>query len=243
MGQFEHFTSDTFFHGQVIVTQHKSGYRYSIDSVLLARHADPRPGDTVIDLGTGCGIIPLILAFRHSDLKIYGIEIQKELADIALLNVNDNGFKDRISILAIDMKKLKNSMTNGPADLIICNPPYRKADSGRINPNHQRAVARHEIKVTLDDIIQTARRLLRTAGRFITIYTAGRTTDLLTTMRAADLEPKFARMIHSRSDTEAKMVLVEGAMRGRPGMKIGPPLIIYNEDGSYTEEVDKMFLP
>ena len=236
-------TTDTFLNGCIKVSQNRSGYRFSIDSILLASNAGPRPGDKVLDLGTGCGIIPLILAYREPNLKIFGIELQKELADIAASNVKENQMDGSITIICKDIKELKNDMISGPVDLVVSNPPYRKAESGRINPDAQRAVARHEIKVSLNDITATVRRVLLTAGRFVTIYSAERITDLLTHLRSAGIEPKFLRMIHSGVKTEAKLVLVEGIKGGRPGVKIGPPLIIYDEKGAYTQEVEKMFLP
>jgi tRNA1Val (adenine37-N6)-methyltransferase len=236
-------TTDTFFDGRIQIKQHRSGYRFSIDSVILAYHAQPRPDDKVVDLGTGSGIIPLILAYRNATLCLYGIEVQPELAELAALNVRENHMSDRIQIFCRDMKAFKTRMISGPADLIISNPPYRKAESGRINPDPQRAVARHEIKATLSDVIQTAQGLLRHLGRFITIYTTERITDLFTQMRSAGLEPKYLRMIHSGLNSAAKLILVEGVKGGRPGSTIGPPLIIYRNDGSYTEEVGKMLEP
>lgn len=235
--------TDTFFNGRVQVKQNQSGYRFSIDAVLLAYHAKPQSGDKVLDLGTGCGIIPLILAYRKPEIKIFGIEIQKELAEIAAINVADNRMKNRINIICRDMKCLDQAMVSGPVDLIVSNPPYRKLNSGRINPNRQRAIARHEIKITLDDVVKTAGRLLRTMGRFVMIYPAERMTDILTRMNKARIEPKFIRMIHSGIDTQAKLILVEGVKGGRPGIKIAPPLIIYRDNNSYTDEVEKMFLP
>ncbi|MDX2441336.1 MAG: tRNA1(Val) (adenine(37)-N6)-methyltransferase [Desulfobacterales bacterium] len=236
-------TPDTFLNGRIKVKQDRSGYRFSIDSILLACYAKLRPGDKVLDLGTGCGIVSLILAYREPNLKIFGIEVQKELADIAVSNVEENHMGGIITILYKDMKELKNDMLSGPVDLVVSNPPYWKAKSGRINPDMQRAVARHEIKVSLDDITATVRRVLRTAGSFVTIYSAERITDLLTHLRSAGIEPKFLRMIHSDIKTEAKLVLVEGIKGGRPGVKIGPPLIIYDEKGDYTQEVEEMFSP
>ena len=236
-------TKDTFFNGRIKVKQDPCGYRFSIDSILLACHAKLRSGDKVVDLGTGCGIIPLILAYREPNLKIFGIELQKELADIASSNVEENHMGRTITILRKDLKELKNDMISGPVDLILSNPPYRKAESGRINPDIQRALARHEITVCLEDITKTVRRALRTAGRFISIYSAERITDLLTHLRTAGIEPKSLRMIHSGAKTEAKLVLVEGIKGGRPGVKIGSPLIIYDQKGAYTKEVEEMFLP
>jgi len=236
-------TTDTFFNGRLQVKQHLSGYRFSIDAVLIAAHAGPRPGDTVLDLGAGCGIIAMMLAYRNPKIKVHGIEIQPKLAELAALNVAENSMNKQISIHCMDMKEVQLKMISGPADLVVSNPPFRKAEAGRINPNRQRAVARHEIKITLFDIVQTAHRLLRVAGRLVTVYPAERLTDVLTQMRSAEIEPKFVRIIHSDKQAEARLILVEGNKGGRPGIKVGPPLIIYNPDGSYTDEVQAMFTP
>jgi tRNA1(Val) A37 N6-methylase TrmN6 len=241
--KMESLTTDSFFNGCIQVKQNRTGYRFSMDAALLAWHADPSPDDTILDLGTGCGIIPMILAYRHPKVKIYGIEVQEELADIANLNITENGMEDQITILCRDMKTLKHEDTSGPVDLAISNPPFRKSNSGRINPNQQRAIARHEIKTTLYDVIETARRMLKRSGRFVLIYPAGRMTDIFTQMRASGIEPKSIRMVHSGKHTEAKMAVVEGKKGGRSGLKIGSPLIIYQENGSYTDEVQKIFNP
>jgi tRNA1Val (adenine37-N6)-methyltransferase len=234
-------TTDTFFDGKIRVMQYRRGYRFSIDAVLLAHHAAPRRRDKVLDLGTGCGIISLIMARRRCDLKIYAVEVQTELADLAVSNVHQNQLEDRIDVLCTDMKLLTLQLTSGPFDLIVSNPPYHRPGSGRINPDSQRAVARHEIKASLADVLQTTRRMLRTAGRFVTIFTAKRTTDILTQMRHEQIEPKILRMIHSNRDADARLVLIEGIKGGRAGLKIAPPLIVYDEQGAYTAEVKQMF--
>ncbi len=233
-------TTDTFFKGRLQVRQPQTGYRFSIDAVLLACNIKSQPGDSVLDLGTGCGIVPLILAYQNKEIKIYGVEIQKELADIALINVKENNMEDQISIICRDMKNLKHGMISGPADIVVCNPPFRKPGSGRMNPDLQKAVARHEIKINLDDVIYTACRMLRTSGKFIMIYSAQRMIDMFTEMRSNCIEPKFCRMIHSNISSEAKLVLVEGIKGGNPGIKTGKPLLIYQKDGSYTDEVKLM---
>lgn len=236
-------SADSIFDGHLRIKQQRCGYRFSIDAVILAYHADPKTDDRVVDLGTGCGVIPLIMAYRHPSIAVYGIEVQTELAAIADLNVKDNQLTGRISIICKDMKKLKISTISGPVDLVTCNPPFRKAKSGRINPNQQRAVARHEIKVTVKDVVQAARRILRPRGKFLMIYTAERMADLFSQLGSAGMEPKRLRTVHSAAGKEAKLILVEALKGGRPGIKIGPPLIIYRKDGSYTAEVEKMFLP
>jgi len=239
----ECLTTDSLFNGSIRVKQHQSGYRFSLDAVLLAQHAMPNPDDTVLDLGTGCGIIPLILAYRYPKIKVYGIEIQTKLADIATLNIAENGMEDRITIYCKDLKRLKHGMTCGPVDLVVTNPPYRKLESGRLNPDQQRAVAKHEIKATLFDVVETARGMLRTSGRFVIIYPAERMPDIIIQMRSAGIEPKYIRMIHSSRQRNAKRILVEGINGGRHGIKIGPPLIIYRKKSVYSDEVQAMFMP
>ncbi len=231
-------TTDTFFNGLIRVMQSRTGYRFSIDAVLLANHAGLINGvKTVLDLGTGCGIIPLIMAYCYPNIRIYGVEIQKGLADIAAMNVKENHMEDRIFILHKDMKEITGSMIPEPVDLVVSNPPYRKTDSGRINPDQERAVARHEIKASLSDVLDTARRILRISGRFIAIYPAERLTEMLINMHNADIEPKSLRMIHSKIKSDAQLIIAEGIRGGNPGLKIAPPLFIYNEDGVYTDEL------
>jgi len=237
------YTTDTFFNGRIQVKQNQVGYRFSIDAILLAYQAAPRSGDKVIDLGAGCGIISLIMAYRNPDITIFAVEVQTELAQVAISNVKDNHLQNHITVLGADMKAIKPDMTAGPVDLVVCNPPYRRPGSGRINPDNQRAVARHELKANLQDVIGSARRILKTSGRFVTIYTAERTADILCQMRTDSIEPKYIRTIHSGPRSEAKLILIEGIKGGNPGLKIAPPLIIYNENGDYTNEAQRMFEP
>jgi len=236
-------TIDNFFGGRIRVRQNRKGYRFSIDAVLLADCAGPRVRDKILDLGTGCGIIALILAYRHPQITVNAVELQPELADLAAANVRDNRLEDRISVLNTDFKLLTPTLTAGPVDLVVCNPPYRKPGSGRVNPDDQRAVARHELKAGVVDVVQTARRMLRTAGRFVTVYPAERVTDMLCQMRANNVEPKWMRTIQSSLPSAAKLVLIEGVKGAGPGLVIAPALILYNDRGEYTAEVNRMFEP
>jgi tRNA1Val (adenine37-N6)-methyltransferase len=236
-------TTDTFFNGKLHVNQDVAGYRFSIDAIILANHTQVRTGDRLLDLGTGCGIIPLILAYRHPNIQIYGIEIQKNLTELATANVKKNNMQDRITLMCRDMRELKPDLIDGPVDVVVCNPPYRKPNSGRLNPDPQKAVARHELKLSLTDMLETVRCMLRTAGRFVAIYTAERAAELLSQMHLHGIEPKFVRLIHSQVDADAKLILVSGKSGARPGVKIGPPLIIYNPAGDYSAEMEKMFAP
>ncbi len=236
-------TEDTFFNGKLHIQQDPAGYRFSIDAILLAFYAKPRADERVLDLGTGCGIIPLILAYRHPDLTAFAVEIQEELAHMANTNVNANHLNNQITVLCRDMRELKTDLIGGPVDLVVCNPPYHKPKSGRLNPDLQRAIARHELKVNLDDVLQTAKRMLRTAGRFVTIYTAERIAELFVQMRSQGIEPKSMRTIHAQVAAEAKLILVAGTKGAQPGTRVDPPLIIYGPKGEYSQEVREMLMP
>jgi tRNA1Val (adenine37-N6)-methyltransferase len=233
-------TTDTFFRRQLEVAQAKAGYRFSIDAVLLAHYIRPQADDVIVDLGTGCGIIPLVLAFRHPGLRLYGVEVQPELAELARLNVAANHFTDRTTILEQDMKEIRPADVGSPIDWVISNPPFRSVGSGRMNPNQQRAIARHEIKASLEDVIGSADRLLSLGGRFATIYSSERLVDMTGRMRAAGLEPKQMRLIHSKESREAKLFLMLGIKGANAGLTVEAPLIVYNEDGTYTAEVARM---
>jgi tRNA1Val (adenine37-N6)-methyltransferase len=236
-------TTDTFFNGRIIVKQSRTGYRYSIDAVILAGHVRPRPEDRMVDLGTGCGIIPLILGCRYPGIKIYGVEIQEELATIARSNVEANCLGHQVEIMSMDMQTLKPATLSGPVDMVVSNPPFYRISSGRINPDDQRAIARHELKVTLKGLLEAAERVLKTAGKFVCIYGCDRLVDLFACMRTCRIEPKFMRPIYSRAGTDARLALVEGVKLGNAGLMTGPPLFIYQENGDYTDEIQRMFAP
>jgi tRNA1Val (adenine37-N6)-methyltransferase len=236
-------TTDTFFNGRVKVFQSTHGYRFSIDAVLLAAMVYPKPGEVVMDMGTGCGVVPIVLAFRYPRVQFVGIELQDELAKIAMRNVAANGMQDQIEILNQDVRSLKNEIIGGPVDWIVTNPPYRRAHSGKINPDSERAVARHEIHLSLHELMEVCRRFLRTGGRFAIVYPAERLTDLFYEMRSAGIEPKWMQSVHSHQGDEAKLALVRGMMRGKPGLKVAPPLIIYASDGAYSKAVEEMMEP
>jgi tRNA1Val (adenine37-N6)-methyltransferase len=236
-------TSDTFMNGRILITQPRRGYRFSIDAIILAFAISPKVGDIVIDIGTGCGIMPIILAFRYPEIRIFGIEVQKELAELAIMNIAANRMQGQIGIFHDDVRGFKTEKIGASVDWIISNPPYRRENSGRMNPDEQRALARHEINLNLSQLMQSVSRLLRTGGRFTAIYTAERTADLVFEMRAAGIEPKQMQSIHSKSQECAKLVLMQGIKGANCGMTIDRPLIIYRPDGYYTDTVLKMMSP
>jgi tRNA1Val (adenine37-N6)-methyltransferase len=238
---FSDETLDTMFQGKLKVIQKKAGYRFSIDAVILGRLAQVSSGDRVIDLGTGCGIIPLILATTAQVKEIVGVEIQEELAEIARRNVALNGLDRIISIVREDLKNLPSLYPAGAFDCILTNPPFRKRATGRINPQEQKSIARHEIATSLQEMLTVAHFLLKTQGKLFLIYPAFRLVDLFYEMRHCGLEPKTIQCVHSRLETPAKMVLVEGVKGGGVELQVKKPLIIYDGEGNYTESLQEVY--
>ena len=239
----EDITIDSVFQGRLKVKQERDGYRFSIDAVILAHFIGLLSTEKVLDLGTGCGIIPLILAHRHEKISIHGVEIQPELARIATENISDNGITARIRIHCCDMKKISKDLIAGSADVVICNPPFHPVVSGRLNPNRQRAIARHEITITLSEIVETAARILSDDGRFVAVFPVARLTDMLSEMRRRGMGATTLRMVHPKEKGPAKLFLVEGKKSGQTGLVVPPPLVLYGADGGYTDEAAGMFLP
>jgi len=234
-------TLDTMFQGKLKVIQKKNGYRFSLDAVILGKLAQVSAGDRVIDLGTGCGVIPLILAATTQVKEIIGVEIQEELAEIACRNVALNGFDGIIRIVKEDLKNLSSRYFSGFFDVVLTNPPFRKPATGRINPQEQKSIARHEIAISLQEVLAVAHFLLKTQGKFFVIYPAVRLVDLFYEMRHCGLEPKTVQCVHSRIDTSAKMVLVEGVKGGGVELQVKEPLIIYDAAGKYTEALQDVY--
>jgi tRNA1Val (adenine37-N6)-methyltransferase len=224
-----HESVDDFMDGRLRLIQSKAGYRFSIDAVLLSEFVTVKQGDTVVDLGTGCGIIPLILLLNRRVGHAFGLEIQAELADQAARNALLNGVEHKMGVILGDIRH--PPLAPSSADVVICNPPYRPKNSGRINPEPQRAIARHEMLISLNDILIAAGKILREKGRLALIYTAVRLADLFVKMRGFDLEPKRVRIIYPNLESEAKLALVEGSLGGRAGLKMLPPLI---DQGEYS---------
>jgi tRNA1Val (adenine37-N6)-methyltransferase len=233
-------TLDALFRGRLRILQKRHGYRFSIDAPLLAHFAEPGPRDRIIDLGTGCGIIPLILTFRRKTSRVIGVEIQPSLADLARRTAALNRSASRIKIWEKDLKDLNTKRLQGAFDLVLSNPPYRKVGSGRINPRQEKALARHEIMATLEDVLRIARHLLKDKGRLAMIYPASRTADLLKGMAGFHLEPKRLQFVHSHEKDEARLVLVEALKEGRPQIKILPPYFLYDSRGQYTPEAREL---
>jgi tRNA1Val (adenine37-N6)-methyltransferase len=234
-------TLEEMFQGHLTVIQKKKGYRFSMDAVLLARAAAGTAEDCVIDLGTGCGIIPLILARSGVGDNIVGVELQEALADLAQRNVEINEFADRISIRREDINDISSVYPSGSFDCVISNPPFRKRETGRVNTEHQKSIARHEIAITLNQVLEAASYLLKRRGRLHLIYPALRSIDLFHQMREIGIEPKIIQWVHGRISKPAKMVLVEGTKAGGAELQVKEPLILYDEEGNYTEALQAIY--
>jgi tRNA1Val (adenine37-N6)-methyltransferase len=234
-------TLDTLFGGRLKIFQKKQGYRFSIDALLLAYFAEPGPEDRAIDLGTGCGIVPLILLFRKKTKRITGVEIQPSLADLARRNAALNRSSSRFQVWEDDLRKLDQRVKRESFDLVLTNPPYRKIGSGRVNPHSEKAVARHEIKATLDDVLRAAQYLLRDKGRLAMIYPASRTADLMRALNQHPLEPKRIQFVHSHEKDEARLVLVEAFKEGHAQVQVLPPFFVYDSAKNYTPAAQELF--
>jgi tRNA1Val (adenine37-N6)-methyltransferase len=229
-------TLDTFFDGKLKILQKKKGYRFSVDTILLSQFVKIGKNERAIDLGTGCGILPLLLSHTTKTNSLTGVEIQKGLAELALKNVILNDLGGRVSILHKDLRELKDTFPPGSFDVVFSNPPYRKYRTGRVNPAIEKAIARHEIKGTIEDLISTASHLLPPKGRCYLIYSSSRVVDLLCTLRSKRLEPKRLQLVYPHCNRGAKFVLTEAIKASGVELKAMAPLILHGTEKYFDNE-------
>lgn len=221
--------------------QSKTGYRFSVDALLLENFISAKRLGRGIELGTGAGVISILLAKRNKDTKIVAVEIQESLAQRAKRNVELNELSERIEVLREDISDLRKIFPANKFDFVFSNPPFRKTKTGLLSIDEERAVARHEIKITLPEIIETASYLLKNGGRFYLIYHPFRLVELIELLHKVNLEPKKMRFVHSRIVEEAKMVLIEAVKGSGQWLKIEPPLYIYEKGNEYTAEMKRIY--
>lgn len=225
------------------IIQRIDHFAFSLDSLLVSEFASiTKYTNNIVDLGTGNGVIPLFLS-KKTKAKITGIEIQKISSDLALRNVELNNLEDQISIINDDMKNWKKYFRNNSIDMVISNPPFFKFDGNenQLNDLTQLTLARHEISITLEEIIQTASNLLKDKGHFALVHRVDRFMDIMENMKKYNIEPKRIQFCHTKLNKEGKILLVEGIKYGKPGLRILPPLIAHDDDGKYSAEVLEMF--
>ena len=233
-------TTDDLQNGYYIY-QPADGFRFGVDAVLLSEFARIKPGENVLDMGTGTGIIPILLAAKTKGRHFTGLEIQEFSAAVARESVLLNKLEERIDIVNGDIKEASKLFGNESFNVIVSNPPYMIADHGLRNDADEKYIARHEALCTFDDIAREASRVLISKGRFYLIHRPFRLAELFMTLKKYKLEPKRMRLVHSYVDKEPQMVMIEAAKGGNSGIRIEKPLIIYEKGGEYTEELKEIY--
>lgn len=223
------------------VIQKKDAFRFGVDAVLLANFAKVKKNAKVVDLCTGTGIIPFILAGKTYASDIIGVEIQQEFVDMANRSIHYNKLEHKIKFISGDLKDIELIKKIPKVDIVTVNPPYKLRNSGLINLNDKNAIARHEILCTLEDVIISCRILLKDNGRMYMVHRPDRLVDILCTMRKHRIEPKRVRMVHPSVNKAPNIVLIEGQRDGGTFLKWEPPLYVHSEDGSYTQDIIDMY--
>ncbi len=224
------------------ILQKKDGFCFGMDSVLIANFAKiSRKNAIVADLGTGTGIISILVAGKQNPEKVYAVEIQEELVDMAKRSVKYNDLENKIDIINADIVGISRGNFNKKFDYVISNPPYKKLNTGLINDNQKKLISRHEVKCTLKDVVNEASKLLKDKGVFYMVHRPDRLCDIFNTMRENKVEPKEIQLVHSHLEDEANLVLIKGVKCGNPSLKVLKPLIVYNENNEYTEELLKFY--
>lgn len=228
------------------IIQNKNGFCFGIDSVLLSDFAkEIKNGAKCVDLGTGTGILGILLCAKTNLSQIIGIEIQEEVAEMANRSIILNNLENKFKIININLKEIKNNKINylekNSFDYIITNPPYKKLNTGKINENEKKLISRHEITANLDDFIEVANYLLKDKGTIFMVHRPERLADILEKMRKEKIEPKKIKFVYPKVNEEPNLILIKGVKNAKTFLKINKPLYIYNEDGSYTDEILKIY--
>ncbi len=228
---------DLEFKGLKII-QNSEGFCFGIDSVLLSDFAkEIKENSKVVDIGTGTGIISLLLCEKTELSKIYGIEIQEEIADMAKRSIILNNLEDKFEIINKNIKDIFEELEPNSIDAIVTNPPYMKLNTGAQNESKKKLISRHEIECNLEDIVKISYKLLKSKGEFYMVHRAERIVDILYYLRKYKLEPKKIRFIHSKKNKEPNLVLIKAIKDAGEHLKIEKPLVVYNDDGTYTDEI------
>lgn len=236
-----HERLDDLHRGGYHIIQDPKRFCFGVDAVILSGFARVKRGEDVLDLGTGTGVIPVLLAAKTEGRHFTGLEIQPESVEMAARSVRLNELEGRVRIVEGDIKDAAGLFGGSSFDVVVSNPPYMNNGGGLLNPSEAKAIARHEILCTLEDVAAAAGKLLRPKGRFYMIHRPHRLTDILTLLRQYGLEPKRLRFVHPYVEKPPTMVLVEAGRGGRPMVKVDAPLVIYRAPGEYTEEIYRIY--
>lgn len=221
--------------------QDRGRFCFGMDAVLLSGYADVKRGETVLDLGTGTGILPLLLSAKTEAAHLTGLEIQHNSAETASRNVCLNGLQERISIVEGDLKNSAKLFGKACFDVVVSNPPYMTGGHGIVNPNDEKAIARHEVLCTFSDIAEAAETVLRPGGRLYLVHRPFRLSEILCTLQARGLTPKRMRLVYPYIDREPNMVLLMCVRGGKERLQVEKPLIVWKKPGEYTEEVSEWY--
>lgn len=222
--------------------QNKNGFCFGVDAVLLSDYAkNIKKGTTVVDIGTGTGIVSILLCAKTNLKKIYGIEIQEDVAEMAKRSVKLNSLEDKMEVLNINIKDVFSVLEKNKVDVVVTNPPYKKHDTGVKNIEKRQLISRHEVECTLEDVVKNASLLLKDLGEFYMVHRAERIVDIFITLRKYKLEPKNIRFVHSKIADKPNLVLVKAVKCAKEFLKIDKPLVIYGEDGNYTDEIYEIY--
>lgn len=223
------------------IIQNEKLFCFGMDAVLLSGFANVKEGGRALDLGTGTGIIPILMEARTKGSYFAGLEISKTSADMAARSVALNGLKHKVEIIQGDIKEAGELFAPASFDTVTSNPPYMIGQHGLVNPDLEKAAARHEILCTLDDVVRAAARLLVPGGHFYMVHRPFRLAEIICTMEKYKLEPKRMRLVYPFVDKEPNMVLIEGVRGGRPRMTVEKPLIVYEKPGVYMPEIHQLY--
>ena len=223
------------------IIQDPERFCFGMDAVLLSGFAKAKEGDHVIDLGTGTGIIPILMEAKTKASNLVGLEIQPESADMAQRSVELNHLEKKIRIVTGDIREASSIFGAATFDVVTSNPPYMTEHHGITNEKSPKAIARHELLCTLEDVISQAAKLLRPGGSFYMVHRPFRLVDIMVLMREYHLEPKRMKLVYPYIDKDPNMVLIEGLRGGRPRMTVEKPLIVYKEPGVYTDEIYEIY--
>lgn len=219
------------------IIQDPDRFCFGMDAVLLSGFARAKEGDKVLDLGTGTGIIPILMEAKTKAAHLTGLEIQAESADMAARSVRLNGLDKKIKIITGDIKEAVSLFGAASFDVVTCNPPYMTEHHGLTNLTEPKAIARHELLCTLEDVICQGAKLLKPGGNFFMVHRPFRLADIIVLLRKYKLEPKRMKLVYPYADKEPNMVLLEANRGGRPHMTVEKPLIVYQKPGIYTDEI------
>lgn len=238
---FENERLDDLQYKGLRLIQKKDGFCFGVDAVLLSHFAQVSKGNRVIDLGTGTGVIAILLAAKKEPGSVVGLEIQEEMAQMAARSVKLNRLENIVEIVHGDIKEAVSLFGTSSFDAVVSNPPYMAKGGGLVNPQDTKAVSRHEILCTLEDVVSAAACLLRPGGKFSMVHRPQRLADIIFFMRKYSIEPKWLRLVHPSPGKKPNLLLISGTRAGNPELRVQEPLYIYDENGEYTDEIKLIY--